>query len=427
MQKKAQVTLFIILGLIILLFAALFFTARILENKQLDTEKQIAIHTEIEQCIESLTIQGIRILSSRGGFYEYPENYVIYALEDNPLYAYFPYYYMDQKDTAPTKEELEEQFEKYLLSRSDECYENLEGVTLSTIKEDSATISIGEKSISVDYDPGIAVVTDDEIVMVQKVRIDIPSSYYIAYSTAVAIAREQNAQGNTFCISCLAAYSNNGAINNVKTEEIALSPYYAILYMNNFTEQSRGESIAFMFAGRYALGAEEEALSLSNIKDQEIIIGYNYNYKVLAQGKGIAFSDNTDLFDINATTGEISFYPDQDDVGTHLIEITATDAEGNSERTLFYLNITEYGEKPLIESIAAQSAAVGEEFTYKVNALASGAVYFTDDTEVFDIDAATGNIAFTPTEEQRGTYNVTITAITEDGASAEEKMVLVVY
>ncbi len=432
MQKKGQVTIFIILGLLIVLFVALFFVFTSLDQKQIDTEKQTAVHKEIEACIETIIIQGIRSLSATGGFYEYPEHYVIYALENNPVTVFFPYYYKDQEDTAPTKDVLEEQFGKYIISRSDECSSNLtesRGMTISTIRESSASVSLGEKSIIVTYDPGIALVIDDETVTVQEIETEIPTGYYTAYRTALALAAEQNARGNTFCISCLVSYSNKGIINKITVEEIALSPYYAILYMLNFTEQSRGEEIFFMFAGRYALADEEKELSILDIKDQTIIIGYFYNFTVTAEGENVVFSDSTDLFDIDATTGEISFYPDEDDIGTHLIEISAMDASNNTDSALFYLTISSLSDAPVLNYIGYVQGFAQELFVYNVTHVTqtgNQTVYYTDDTELFDIGLLNGNISFTPTQEQQGTYNITITAITDKGVSASEMMYLII-
>jgi hypothetical protein len=48
------------------------------------------------------------------------------------------------------------------------------------------------------------------------------------------------------------------------------------------------------------------------------------------------FSDNATFFDINLTTGEISFIPQNIDNGTHPVNITITDGEANDTETLFF-------------------------------------------------------------------------------------------
>jgi uncharacterized membrane protein len=53
------------------------------------------------------------------------------------------------------------------------------------------------------------------------------------------------------------------------------------------------------------------------------------------------FADNTELFDINPTTGNITFKPSGDDVGTHVVTITVTDDEGRTDSTTTTFRILE--------------------------------------------------------------------------------------
>ncbi len=65
-------------------------------------------------------------------------------------------------------------------------------------------------------------------------------------------------------------------------------------------------------------------------------------------GDAISFSDDTEIFDIDPATGAIDFTPDNDDVGTHEIAITATDARGLSARGLMFLTVTNSNDDPVI-------------------------------------------------------------------------------
>ncbi len=59
----------------------------------------------------------------------------------------------------------------------------------------------------------------------------------------------------------------------------------------------------------------------------------------------LRFTDNTDLFDINFYTGEISFTPTNEDVGEHQITITATDGELNGTAS-FKMTVVNVNDAP---------------------------------------------------------------------------------
>ncbi len=427
MQKKAQVTIFIILGVLIVLFVALFFVFTSFDLKKYDTEKQAAAHALIQQCVEDVSVRGIRYLSAKGGYYHIPPDFVVYALEGSPALSYYPYYYKDHDLLVPDISILQEQYSYYLLATAQDCYAN-SSYSFEEVGEPYAQVSISENQLEITYDPQLVLVEENTRTTINEIELTIPSTYYQAYAAAAQLAGEQNTADNTFCLSCLQKYETNGIIQNIITQEIALEPNYIILFGLNYTEQARGDDILFMFAGQYTLSASEDGLALASIPEQDVIIGYSFTYQVQASKTGVTYTDSTDLFTIDPNTGIISFYPDETMLGTHLIEIQATDALGNIDTVLFLLTIMAPSEAPDLDYIGYQHGLVGETFSYNVTV--TGAenqrIYYTDDTDLFAIDVLSGQISFVPTAEHVGTYTIMITAINEKGASSTEPLYLLI-
>ncbi len=70
-------------------------------------------------------------------------------------------------------------------------------------------------------------------------------------------------------------------------------------------------------------------------------VGEEYNYQIQANdvdGDNLTFNDNTTLFDINRTTGDIRFTPNISDIGTYTINITVSDGLLNTSKA-FTLSI----------------------------------------------------------------------------------------
>ncbi len=77
-------------------------------------------------------------------------------------------------------------------------------------------------------------------------------------------------------------------------------------------------------------------------------VGVDFKYTVYAtdedKGDSLTFSDDTDLFDIDPDTGEISFTPSEKDGGIHHVTITATDEDGQTDQVTMTFIVPEVEE-----------------------------------------------------------------------------------
>ncbi len=88
-------------------------------------------------------------------------------------------------------------------------------------------------------------------------------------------------------------------------------------------------------------------------------------------GDGLAWSDDTDLFDIELATGAISFTPTQAEVGTHTIVITVSDGRGGDLSTTFSLQVVNVNDEPVINTVTPETGSVydeGEEIQFEAQA-----------------------------------------------------------
>lgn len=96
------------------------------------------------------------------------------------------------------------------------------------------------------------------------------------------------------------------------------------------------------------------------INDQTVMEGALFQLQVAASDSDLVhglevltFSDNTELFDINPSSGQISFTASNADVGEHLVTITVTDSEDASDETAFTLTIQNVNNSPHITGFPA--------------------------------------------------------------------------
>ncbi|MBS3172347.1 hypothetical protein J4438_02085 [Candidatus Woesearchaeota archaeon] len=84
---------------------------------------------------------------------------------------------------------------------------------------------------------------------------------------------------------------------------------------------------------------------------------------------------------------------------------------------------------PVIQNIEDKRARCNVKFTYSVTATDqdNDLITFSDNTNLFNINSATGLISFTPSCSDRGDYNIIITATDSKGAKTTETFNLEIY
>ncbi|UCE37531.1 MAG: PKD domain-containing protein [Thermoplasmata archaeon] len=148
-----------------------------------------------------------------------------------------------------------------------------------------------------------------------------------------------------------------------------------------------------------------------------------------AVGDKITFTDNTDMFDIDPTSGVIQFIPTNEDVGLNAVTVEINDDDKGTSTVILLLRITNENDPPTLEQIGSLIAYEDSEFSYTVLASdvdSDDTLTFSEDTELFEIDSETGIITFTPTNDQVGIEVITITVTDSQGAIDSETLTFTV-
>ena len=116
------------------------------------------------------------------------------------------------------------------------------------------------------------------------------------------------------------------------------------IYLINISVRDENGSLAYQII-TFSVVNVNDPPSIEPIEELTVEAGKQFNLQMIAydmdQEDTIAFSDNTELFDIDPNTGEISFTPSEKDAGVHQVIITVTDGNGGYNETT--INITIIG------------------------------------------------------------------------------------
>ncbi|MFH1307691.1 MAG: hypothetical protein ABIH72_02465, partial [archaeon] len=198
MEKRGQVTIFVIIAIIIIAAVIVFFSIRGRINLGGIPARFEAVEQQFLGCIEDYSISGVSLLEEHGGYIYLPEfepgsDYAPVSNQLDFLGTSVPYWYYISgnniiKEQVPSKNDMEKQLETYL-------EENLE-CDFSNFQEQGFFIDVGEINADVkilDYNVDINIKADLEASFEeQSVRIsnhnqDIDTSLGKFYNTAIKI------------------------------------------------------------------------------------------------------------------------------------------------------------------------------------------------------------------------------------------------
>lgn len=235
-MKRGQVTLFIILAIVILIIIALvsYYFKDISANslKDLGLPTEVRLYKENTQnCIESITEDAIRIISSQGGYYTLPE--------DN-FEGITAYYYVKAQKYIPSLTKVNEELTKYVEDNLNLCVISTSTVQ-SEITDKKVTTSLLEDSISFKVTLNTKLsFKDKEYEINEPYNIVQPTPFLKSYNIATQIIDIQMQDQENLCYSCILqiAKENDVQININSLGESLL-----------FTIENQGDE--FNFANKY--------------------------------------------------------------------------------------------------------------------------------------------------------------------------------
>jgi hypothetical protein len=162
MKKRGQITVFIILGIFILIGVILFFYLRLNTNiftPDVVVPQEVApLKRYVESCVYESGEDAITRLGMQAGYVEIPEEISMdpdaYVQISGPIKM--PYWYLNGEDISPTITEMQEQISDYIAENVKQCLRNFSDFDEFIIEEKDGigvetTIAEEEVIIKMDY------------------------------------------------------------------------------------------------------------------------------------------------------------------------------------------------------------------------------------------------------------------------------------
>jgi hypothetical protein len=155
----------------------------------------------------------------------------------------------------------------------------------------------------------------------------------------------------------------------------------------------------------------------NNVSTEDVVFLINISEYVNDVVGSLNFSDDSEYFDINDTTGIISFTPNSSMVGNNSINLSVIDEFGLFNWTNWTLEIVSVNDAPIFDDIPNQTIRNGRWFTYDVNATdeEGDTIYYNDDSALFMINVSTGLMNLSVNEGNLGSYNINVSVNDSNG------------
>ena len=145
----------------------------------------------------------------------------------------------------------------------------------------------------------------------------------------------------------------------------------------------------------------------------------------------LTWFDASDLLDVNGTTGAIDWTPGKDHIGTHRVQVVVQDRFGLQGTMTFAIVVANVNDPPVITSPLTLKVDQDQAVVYNITASdpdtpfgdVVGYFAFSEEIEV-QCDMATGEVTFTPTNDNIGPLEISLRA--QDKAGLKDDRTLTV-
>jgi len=266
-KKRAQVTLFIIIALfLVVAIIGIFIVIRNnVGTGDISTPSSaVGLDDYVSNCLEQTLSEGIVLVGRQGGYYT-PDlsgvSYIDFSGSDSepePLTTELPsikvaYHIYDRENKVPSKEEIEKQISNYVVDKLNLCVqiENYEDRGWNVVQEPiTANTTIKENETSVRVVWPLTLSKDDALLEAKyfnaKVSVRLGRVYDITNALNVVQSAFANYTGN-LCLSCFMDYKNN----DFYTQILIAEDNSLLFVITDLKKELEGEYYDFIFAGRY--------------------------------------------------------------------------------------------------------------------------------------------------------------------------------
>lgn len=238
LEKRGQVTIFVIIAILVVTAAILFFVLRepVVDEEFMEIPE---IQSYTEECLKNASKKSILTLSEKGGYHSLPR----YSTENAVINA--PFYIYGDEIFIPSIRDMEIEMSKSIEENIDSCLERLdtfEDYRITSEEKPDISSSIRDSVIFIEMRYPITV-ENEGILRLENFKVEIPARLNLIYSVVENFVEEQKGE-DRISISSLTikGFQNDLDIHIVSDEEATF------LNVFDYEKKINDKPLAFRFA-----------------------------------------------------------------------------------------------------------------------------------------------------------------------------------
>lgn len=338
MYKKGQLTLFIVIGIVLLFsFSVLFFLKErtvkqdigYASQKQVEFQTQIpAIKSYIKDCLKQESSIALYILGMRGGNINLPLNHLSTNSFDTS------YLYLNGTNNLPSIEEIEMQLADYISTNILKCadFSVFKNVEIES-GEIGTKVYMDSSNTIFDMNWPLSVKQRDLTSKISSFSVTIPVRFMSIYEIVRDIINTTKKHPEIVDAFYLLDH-------NVTSIDFVIFNNDTVIYLitDNQSNLIKDKPYQFLFAIKIKVNkSENKAPKLEQIPELVAFEGQLFTYDIDAfdpDDDNLTYSILSALFDINPSNGIINFTPSTYHIGTHFVRVTVKDDEMASDSAI---------------------------------------------------------------------------------------------
>ncbi len=434
MQKRGQITIFIIIGIVILAASStILYFVNSMSVEQLEAGADFIpsshyVKSFITNCLEESSTNALELVFSQGGYYNYPSGAQLFSFTVEEEVLTKPYYFYEEEVKMPSLKDI-----KLGVARATEdnliiCFDDFK-----SFEEQGYNVDTGSMNVEVSFNSKTTV----DLIFPIKISIGedvsefdffstvMPFNFPEKYNSLEQFLDKQKDYPDSFVIGELSSVSYK---NDDEFGFLQYGDFGSDILVDLFYEIPLKESpLMYEFALNFNWEELEENITLPkispslvvvpNVAPWKIISPGIKTFQIIAEGENLIYSAEPDSLEIDSQTGIITLDPSEFENDEYLYFIRVEDLNGNyiDVPLQIHINVND-GSLPVIKPIPDQNISVGENLLYNVETLYdNGNVTFSTDSYLFDIDQVTGLMNYTADKFDIGTHSIRVDATNEFG------------
>lgn len=308
--KKGQLTLFIIMGAIVLVAVMIYFF--LLRTPGVVSQDVAGLTPYIDTCIQDTLVNGVNLLSVQGGHIVLPEYYMVTD------YGAVSYVYKDKENLLVTLEGMQNELAGYIEDTLEVCFGNFTSFAEQGWSFEKGSVSakatITRDRVIADVSYPLQFNRDNDLVKFNNFRSEVVINLYDAHQTVDAIIAKTVSDPDFIDLTFLSEF--NGKVDVIPEDEDFV---YTVTYDTG--------AEPYVFIAAFSVPVNEAPIV--EFSDMELVDGQDYSFNVSVsdpEGDSFVCSDDTAMFDITDDC-RIDFVPEIP--GHYNVTIFAEDSIGN--------------------------------------------------------------------------------------------------